>query len=129
MKTVTKTVHLNTDRDKAFGFLSNIQNLPKWATRFCAELKREGDDYKVVSPDGEIYFTIDAHEETGVLDMMGGVQKDQMGGWPARVMALPDGTSLFAFTCVKSPDISDEVFAQQCAGVDGELEGLGKRFA
>lgn len=129
MKTETKTVHLNASQKKVFGFLSNIENLPQWATTFCRELKREGSDYKVINPGGELYFSILADGATGVLDMMSGPEKAQMETWPARVMAMPDQTSLFAFTCVKCPSISDESFAQQCAGVDHELEGLRRMFA
>jgi len=129
MQTMTKTVHLHAAREKVFGYLSNIENLPEWAVSFCTELKREGDDYKVVNPGGELYFTIDANEATGVVDMIAGPQKDMMGAWPGRVMELPDGTSLFAFTCVKCPEISNEEFAQQCASIDEELEILNKTFA
>lgn len=129
MQTVTKTVHLNADRDQAFNFLSNIENLPKWARSFCTELKREGDDYKVVNPGGELYFTIEADQETGVVDMIAGPQKEQMGAWPARVMGMPDGTSLFAFTLIKCAESSDEQFAQTCASVESELTELSTMFA
>jgi len=124
MNTVTKTVHLNADRDRVFDFLSNIHNLPKWATSFCQGVKQEGDDYKVVRPDGDMFFKINSDPETGVLDMCGGPDKEQMAGWPARVMGLADGTSLFSFTCVQFPGVTDEVFAEDCVSVDEELEVL-----
>jgi len=58
------------------------------------------------------------------LDMCGGPDKEQMAGWPARVMGLADGTSLFSFTCVQFPGVTDEVFAEDCVSVDEELEVL-----
>ncbi|HEY9079146.1 hypothetical protein [Magnetovibrio sp.] len=128
MNTVTKTVHLDADRDRVFAFVSNIENLPKWAHNFCRDVKREGDDYKVVGSEGEIYFTIDADARTGVVDMSGGPSKDQMGCWPARVVGLPDGTSLFAFTCVQFPGVTDESFAADEDNVEAELESLRTLF-
>ena len=124
MNTVTKTVHLNADRDRAFDFLSNIENLPKWASNFCQDVKQEGDDYKIVRQGGELFFKIASDGATGVVDMYGGPDKEQMAGWPARVMGLADGTSLFAFTCVQFPGVTDEAFADDCVSVDGELEIL-----
>jgi len=129
MKTSTKTVHLNANYDQVYGYLSNIENLPDWATNFCTEVKRDGDDYKVMTGGGEIYFVMRANADTGVLDMMAGPDKSQMATWPARVMALPDDSSLFSFTCVKNPMISDEEFSQQCMSVDHELEGLRQKFS
>jgi len=129
MNTSTKTVHLNAAPDQVFGFLSKVENLPKGATNYCTEVKREGDDYKVVTQNGDMFMKIDSDVKTGVVDMAGGPQKELMAPWPARVAALPDGTSLFVFTCLQMPGVSDEEFAQQCTGLDEEFEGLQKLFA
>jgi len=129
MKTSTKTVHLNAAPDHVFGYLSKVENLPKWATNYCTEVKREGADYKLLTQNGEMFMRIDSDATTGVVDMVGGPHKDQMAPWPARVAALPDGSSLFVFTCLQMPGVSDEEFAQQCTSLDEEFEGLQKLFA
>jgi hypothetical protein len=124
MNNRTRTVTFNAPKDKVFDYVSNIENLPKWATGFCRELKKTGSDYKVKTPDGEIYFWIDADKKSGVLDMFGGPTKDQAVGWPARVAGLPDNTSVLIFTALQLPDVTDEVFEMQCKSLDEEFENI-----
>jgi hypothetical protein len=123
MRTNTHTLELAAPRKTAFAFLSDIENLPRWATAFCKQLKREQDGkYKVVTPQGEIFFRIEASERTGVVDMFGGPTEDQMAYWPARVVERPGHGSLFIFTAMQYPGVSDVAFATQCAGLAKEFE-------
>jgi len=55
-----------------FAFLSDIRNLPKWATGFAKELKDIDGEYKVVTPQGEIFFRMESDAGTGIIDMFGG---------------------------------------------------------
>jgi hypothetical protein len=67
MNTSTHTLSLRASRERAFDFLSRIDNLPKWATAFCRKLNPIGDGrYKVITPQGEIFFRI------RVLILLGG---------------------------------------------------------
>jgi len=129
MKTLTKTVQLNTDRDEVFDFLSNIENLPLWAVKFCTGVRKEGDVYMASTRKGDIFFSIHADAITGVVDMVSGPTMDSMKVWPARVMALPNDTSLFEFTCVQYDGLPEEEFGYACQAVDDELDGLRARFA
>jgi hypothetical protein len=122
MRTNTHTVELKASKPDAFAFLSNIENLPKWATQFCRELKQDAQKrYKVVTPQGEIFFKIVSDVETGVLDMFGGPSEDEMACWPARVIARPGNGSLLIFTAMQYPGVSDEAFAAQCEGLKQEF--------
>ena len=56
MRTETVTTILVAPRDAVFSYMAEIENLPAWATEFARELRREGDDYKVVNGLGEFYF-------------------------------------------------------------------------
>ena len=122
MNSSTHSLTLSAPANKVFDFLSKIENLPKWATLFCRELKRDDDgNYRVATPQGEIFFAITSHEPTGTIDMFGGPDKDRMSYWPSRVIAQPDGGSLFLFTAFQYPGMSDEGFAGQCAGLAQEF--------
>jgi hypothetical protein len=122
MNTNTHTLELNASKADAFAFLSNIENLPKWATLFCKELKRDAEGrYKVVTPQGEIFFRIVSDPKTGVTDMYGGPAEDQMAYWPARVVERPGRGSLFIFTAMQYPGVSDEAFVAQCDGLKREF--------
>ena len=93
MTTRTVTTVLDAPRDEAFHYLSRIENLPRWATEFARELRYEDGKAKVVNGLGEFFFSIDADEETGVIDMYAGPAEEELGLFPTRVVELPDGSS------------------------------------
>jgi hypothetical protein len=125
MNTTTHTLALAASKPAAFAFLSKIENLPKWATRFCKELKKDqhGRD-KIVTPQGEMFFRIEADRTTGVIDMYGGPAPDAEAYWPARVVERPGNGSLFIFTALQYPGVSDANFAAQCEGLKAEFEHI-----
>ena len=85
MQSHTVTTVLPASRREVFAYMSEIENLPEWATEFARELRREEDGYTVVNNLGEFRFEIRADEETGVIDMFAGPTADQMAGSrPAR---------------------------------------------
>jgi hypothetical protein len=125
MNTNTHTLPLAASKDKAFAFLSKIENLPKWAIRFCKELRQdEAGRHRIVTPQGEIFFRIEADARTGVIDMYGGPGPDAMAYWPARVVERPGHGSLFIFTAMQYPGVPDADFAAQCEGLKAEFEHI-----
>src|SRR3954447_3343271 len=98
MRSETVTTVLNASRDTVFAYMSEIENLPEWATEFARELVREGEDYKVRNGLGEFLFEIRADAENGVIDMFAGRSRDAMAIFPTRVVGLPDGRSAYSFT-------------------------------
>jgi hypothetical protein len=120
----THTFALKAPKERVFEFLSRIENLPRWATLFCKELKRlEDGRYKVVTPGGEILFKIEADPISGVIDMRGGPCEEQLAFWPARVVECGAG-SLFIFTAFQYPGVSDAEFAAQCEGLEREFPNI-----
>ena len=122
------TCVLAAPRDEVFDYMSDIRNLPRWATEFARELKQEGADYKVVNGLGEFYFDIAADRETGVIDMFAGPTKDRMAVFPTRAVALPDGRTAYSFTMFQAPDMPDELFESQHASLERELAGVSELF-
>jgi len=125
----TVTTVLRKPKQDVFAYLSDIENLPRWATEFARELKIEGGRHKVVNNVGEFFFRIEADEETGVIDMLAGPTEEQMALFPTRVVALPGGDSAFTFTMFQGPDMSDELFEQQYRSLVREFENIEREFA
>ena len=122
MKTSTHTLTLKASKARTFDFLSRIENLPKWATLFCRKLEAvAGGRHKVVTPQGEIFFRIEGDARTGVIDMYGGPSEAALAHWPARVIPLGEDESMFIFTALQYPGISDNDFAAQCRGLEHEF--------
>jgi hypothetical protein len=122
MRSATVTSVLDAPQPRVFEYMADIEHLPEWATEFARELRREGDDYKVVNGLGEFFFTIEADRTSGVIDMFAGPTKDEMAVFPTRAVALPDGRTAYSFTMFQGPGMPDELF-------DAQYESLQREFA
>jgi len=129
MRSETVTTILHAAQQAVFGFMSDIERLPEWATEFARELKREGADYKVVNGLGEFYFEISADPNTGVIDMFAGPTKDQMAVFPTRAVPLPDGRTAYSFTMFQSPGMPDELFEAQHQSLQREFQNIERVFS
>jgi hypothetical protein len=122
------TTVLDAPPDRVFRYLSDVENLPEWATEFARELRREGGDYKVRNGLGEFFFTIRADPATGVIDMFAGPTKDAMAVFPTRAVALPDGRTAYTFTMFQGPGMPDELFDAQHASLRREFANIERVF-
>ena len=129
MRSETVTAVLPAPQKTVFEYMSNIEKLPEWATEFARELKRDGQDYKVVNRLGEFYFEIKADAGTGVIDMFAGPSKDQMAIFPTRAVKLPDGRTAFSFTMFQGPGMPDELFESQHQSLKREFANIAAVFA
>ena len=125
----TVTAVLEAPRNDVFAFLSDVQNLPLWATEFAPELKSEDGKVKVVNGLGEFYFRLDADSASGVIDMYAGPSEDEMALFPSRVVALGPRRSAYSFTMFKTQDMPDELFESQHQSLQREFDNIRARFA
>jgi hypothetical protein len=124
MRSATVTTVLRAPQSTVFEYMADIEHLPEWATEFARELRRDGDDYKVVNGLGEFYFTIQADAASGVIDMFAGPTKDAMAVFPTRAVALPDGRTAYSFTMFQAPDMPDDLFDAQYASLRREFHNI-----
>ena len=128
MRTATVTTVLDARRDDVFSFLADIDNLPRWATEFARELRREGDRHIVVNNLGEFVFRIRAHDATGVIDMYAGPTEEQLAVFPTRAVALPGDRTGYTFTMCQGPDMPDELFDSQHTSLQREFRNIEQHF-
>lgn len=124
MKVHTQTEHFNVPPEKLYKFLSDIENLPKWATTYVKSLRKDGNDYKVMTPEGEVFQMFDCDESKGTIDMYGGPTKDQTWRWPSRVTSDNMGGSTYSFTCIQMPGQADDAFDGQCRALAEEFKNI-----
>ena len=101
MRSATVTTVLDAPRTAVFEYLAEIEHLPEWATEFARELRRDGDDHKVVNGLGEFFFAV----------------------------ALPDGRTAYSFTMFQGPGMPDELFEAQHAALSREFANIERVFA
>lgn len=128
MKSRTATLVVNAPKETVFTYLSDVNNLPKWATIFCKELKFVNGKNKIITPMGELFFEITSDRKTGVIDMFAGHTERQMDIFPVRVLDMPGGASIIIFTMIQTPGINDEQFQIQYDSLLMEFEILKKEF-
>jgi hypothetical protein len=129
MRSETVTTVLDAPRDEVFEWMSDIENLPRWANEFARELIRDDNGrWKVRNGLGEFFFEIDADPETGVIDMLAGPEPDQMAVFPTRTVALPGGKTAYTFTMFQGRDQPDELFEAQHASLRREFQNIERAF-
>jgi hypothetical protein len=129
MQTRTVTAILDASKDRVFRYLSQIENLPHWATEFARELRYEDGQAKVVNGLGEFYFSIDADNRTGVIDMYAGPTEQELSLFPTRVVELPGGRSAYSFTMFQTPGMPDKLFEAQYQSLLREFDNIRREFA
>ena len=129
MRSETVTTVLPVPRERVFEYMSDIRNLPEWATEFARELHEEDGGYKVVNNLGEFLFEIRADEETGVIDMYAGPTRDELAVFPTRAVRLPDGRTSYSFTMFQGPGMPDELFESQHESLKREIASLERLLA
>lgn len=129
MKARTVTAVLDAPRDQVFRYLSDVENLPTWATEFARELRFEDGKTKVVNGLGEFYFSIEADPDTGVIDMYAGPTEEELALFPTRVVGLPGGKVAYSFTMFQGPEMPEELFESQYEALLREFDNIRDRFA
>ena len=124
MRSETVTTVLPASRQRVFDYMSNIRNLPEWATEFARELVEENGEFRVVNNLGEFVFEIRSEEKTGVIDMYAGPTRDELAVFPTRVVELPDGSTSYSFTMFQNPGMPTELFESQHESLKREFENL-----
>ena len=122
---------LTTTKRDAFEYVSDVENLPKWTTEFCQQIRTVDGTHKIVTCDPEapeLYFRIRADRDSGVIDMLAGPTQDQLWTFPTRVLDLPGGGCVYMFTMIQSPGLSDSKFEQH-QSLLRELEHVRRHFS
>lgn len=128
MSSQTATAVLDAPKEQVFDYLSQVVNLPKWASEFARELRYEDGKAKVVTGLGEFYVSIDADRKTGVIDIYAGPTESDLALFPTRVVALPAGGSAFLFTMFQGAEMPDELFESQYRSLLREFENIERKF-
>jgi uncharacterized protein YndB with AHSA1/START domain len=122
-RSITKSVDLRVDAGRAFDFLNDPENWPKWAIVNMKSVKPGSDGwYDTETRQGKGQLKMLSNKPLGLLDH---VWKDPQASWtvPARVIPNDDG-STFLMTFFQPPVLDDGAFDAAAKEVDIELAKL-----
>jgi len=122
------SVILGAPRDRVYGFLANIENVPRWATRTCESLRILRGRWYALTSRGELVMQLEADDASGSIDLLAGPSPGCLTPLPIRVTALSRESTLVQMTFIQAPDQSSERFAQEWQDRLEELRGLCTRF-
>jgi hypothetical protein len=102
--------------ESVYDFVSDVNNMPRWAIHFCKAIRPVAGGGIVTTPGGEMFFGITGDRKAGVIDWWAGPTKELAERWPTRVVTLPDGRALYQVTAILRhplPPNIDEHFADE----------------
>lgn len=119
----TLSVPVLRDFQAVYEFASNPENLPRWAPGLCNNIRQDGAEWVIETPDGEVRVTFAGQNAFGVLDHWVHPAPGVEIYVPMRVVAAPHGSEVL-FTVFRLPGMSDEEFAADQKMVLADLRRL-----
>ena len=117
------SVTINRPPNEVYSFVSNPENLPKWATGLGGSIRNVNGEWIADSPMGKIKIKFAEKNTFGILDheviLESGLKIDN----PMRIIANGEGSEIF-FTLIRQPDVSDEKFSEDAKWVEKDLKIL-----
>ena len=124
VRSITKSVRIACDPDRAFLYLADLSNWPAWAVINVKSTKRNSDSewWSMVTPHGRALMRLRPDRTHGILDHD---FHDLQVKWTAYARVIPNGTGAeFMMTFFQPPTFTDEYFDEQLRFVDFELAKL-----
>ncbi|MDE1843640.1 MAG: hypothetical protein KGH95_08330 [Thaumarchaeota archaeon] len=129
MNSVTETCVVNVPRDSVFEFLSNIENIPKWATKFVKKLTLVDNKYKALTPIGEVFIRLDTDKKAGLIDIYAGPTEDNMTPAYMRIISLHDNSTAIMFTFFQYDSTPDAIWKIFCEWIKIEVNNIKQYFS
>ncbi len=121
----SKTISVQIAREPAavYAYVTDLNNLPCWATTFCKSIRKEQTGWLMETSLGTLAIRLAPENSLGVLDHYLTPPGGEMLYVPLRVVA--NGTeSEVLFTLFRLPGVSDANFAADAALVRQDLDSL-----
>ncbi len=117
------SVSINRPPNDVYAFVSNPENLPKWATGLGGSIKNVLGEWIADAPMGQVKVKFADENQFGIVDHEIVLESGIKVYNPMRVIANGEGSEVF-FTLIRQPEMSDEKFAQDAKWVEKDLEIL-----
>jgi hypothetical protein len=125
LKSTSLTVSINRDPRTVYEFVSNLENLPKWASKAFQSIKQDRGEWIAETPQGSAKVDLAQRNDFGVLDHY--VSLSTLGVEvyvPMRVVKNGINGSEVIFTLFYTSHMSEEKFAQDVKMVEQDLKNL-----
>ena len=129
MNSITETCVVSVPKNEVFQFLSNIENLPKWSTKFVQKLITCDGKHKAVTPIGEVFLRFEVNKEAGLVDIYAGPTEQQMRPAYLRIIPFSGKSTGVMFTFFQWPDTDDQMWKMFCNWIKIEVANIKMHFS
>jgi hypothetical protein len=119
----TLSVSIRCSPGKVYEFVTNPENLPRWAQGLGQSVRKQGADWMVDTPQGPMKIRFADQNVFGVMDHTVITPTGLEVYVPMRVLANGSGSEVI-FTLFRLPDMSDEQYAEDMRLVERDLRAL-----
>ncbi len=119
----TLSISIACPPGKVYEFVSNPENLPKWAKGLGTSARKHGADWIVDTPQGPVKVRFADKNKFGVLDQYVTTASGVEVYVPLRVLSNGPGSEVI-FTLFRLPEMSDEKYADDMKLVEQDLRAL-----
>jgi hypothetical protein len=123
LKSRTISISINRDPKTVYEFVSNLENLPRWANMAFRSIKQLNGEWIVETPQGPANVSLTERNRFGVLDHFVKTSAGIEVLVPMRVVQNDEGSEVI-FTLFQTADMSDERFAEDIRMVYQDLNHL-----
>ena len=117
------SVSIDRPASAVYAFMSNGENLIRWATGLGSKYERDGDDWLVHGPDGLVRARLPKPNEFGVVDHTVTLPTGATVHVPIRVIPNGEGATV-SVTVLRLDGVSPEKFDDDARWVERDLATL-----
>ena len=123
MKSRTMDISINSKPQVVYDFISNLENLPRWAPKTFPSIKEMNGEWVVETQQGKIKVVLTERNNFGILDHHVKLTSGVEIYIPMRVIKNANGSEVM-LTVFQIPEMTDEVFVKDVETVEKDLNHL-----
>jgi hypothetical protein len=120
-KTINKSIKI--DPETVYDFLSNLENLSRWAADTFPSITEVNGEWIVDTPHGQNKVMLTERNNYGILDHHVKLTSGVEVYVPMRVVKNGDGSEVM-LTVFQPPEMTDEAFVEDIQTVEKDLNNL-----
>lgn len=117
------SIFIDRKPDEVYRFVSNPENLPKWAQGLSGSIAFENGEWIAGSPMGRIKIRFAEKNIFGVLDHEVELESGMTFNNPMRVVANGEGSEV-TFTLFRQPEMGDAKFEEDAKMITSDFAAL-----
>lgn len=116
-------ISIKSDPKKVYDFVSNLENLPRWASSTFSFIKEVDGEWVIDTPNGQNKVMLIERNSFGILDHYVKLTSGIEVYVPMRVVSNGDGSEVM-LTVFQTPEMTDEGYAKDMQTVEKDLNHL-----